>query len=95
MTYKLLFIRIIILILVSESAISYAQNNEDKVEIKDLYDNAKNFINRGKYSLAIDALKQVITLKEITNTDTYPEYFKIYNRIGIIHGEQGYLTLAI
>ncbi|NOQ24517.1 MAG: CHAT domain-containing protein [Bacteroidales bacterium] len=95
MPYKLLFIRIIILILLSRFTISYAQINEGNPEITGLYDNAKNFNNTGKYSLAIDALKQIITLKEKTNTDAPPEYVKIYNRLANAYVAQGNLQQAI
>ncbi|NOQ27837.1 MAG: CHAT domain-containing protein [Bacteroidales bacterium] len=95
MPYKSLFIRIIILILLSGFTIGYAQINEDNPGITGLYDNAKYFNSTGKYSLAIDALKQAITLKETANTDTHPEYFKIYNRIGIAYRAQGNLQRAI
>ncbi|NOQ28134.1 MAG: CHAT domain-containing protein [Bacteroidales bacterium] len=95
MPYKLLFIRIIALILLSGFTKSYAQNNDDNSGIKDLYDNAKYFNNTGKYSLAIEALKQIITLKESTNTDIHPEYVKVYNRLGNAYMIQDNLQQAI
>ncbi len=95
MRYKSLIITFVTMLLLSGFTLSYSQNSKDNARIKDLYDNAKNFNNTGKYSLAIDALKQAIILKEKTNTDIPPEYFKIYNRLGIAYRAQGNLQQAI
>jgi CHAT domain-containing protein len=75
--------------------VSAQNNNELFPQIQQLYDSAKYYNTKGNYDYAIQLLHTAIKLKKQTNEDNPPEYFKIYNRVGIIYRQQGDFQLAI
>lgn len=71
-----------------------AQNGTKSYEIKSLYDSANYYNNICDYEQASYLLNKAIELKQNFPTDNAPEYFKIYNRLGIIYQQQGNVQMA-
>lgn len=67
--------------------------NEGYINI--LYDSTKTFYKNGDYNRAIKDLNRILIIKSKLSNDNKPEYFKVYNRLGIIYRQQGNLPKAI
>jgi len=95
--YKLLIFKILTLILLNIflTINTLAVTVSDSVQINTLYDSSRYYYKTGNYNLAINILNKAIRLKELQNSDYSPEYFKIYNRLGIVYKLQGKLLEAV
>jgi CHAT domain-containing protein/Tfp pilus assembly protein PilF len=72
-----------------------AQDDTKSHEIQSLYDSANHYNNIGDYEQASYLLKKAIEQKKNFPIDNAPEYFKIYNRLGIIYRQQGNFQMAV
>ncbi|HAF29516.1 MAG TPA: hypothetical protein DCG75_10755 [Bacteroidales bacterium] len=72
-----------------------AQQMPDTNYIKILYDSTKVFYANGDYNNAIDDLNKIILLKRKIPNDINPEYFKVFNRMGLVYKQKGDLHKAI
>lgn len=72
-----------------------AQQVVDTNNIITLYDSSKIYYAAGEYSKAIRVLNKVLSFKKNMPNDSKPEYFKIYNLLGVIYKKQGDLNRAI
>lgn len=72
-----------------------AQDDAKSHEIQALYDSANYYNNIGDYKQASYLLKKAIEQKKNFPIDNAPEYFRIYNRLGIIYRQQGNFQMAI
>jgi CHAT domain-containing protein/Tfp pilus assembly protein PilF len=68
-------------------------STEDSLNIKYLH--SKQLYVSGKYSEAIQVLEEIIDFKQTVKKDIHPNYFKIYNRLGIIYKYMGKQSLSI
>lgn len=72
-----------------------AQNNTDSVNAKTLYDSAKIYYRNTNYKEAKLYFNNVLLIKDKIPNDINPEYFYIYNWLGLINKKQGNLQKAI
>jgi CHAT domain-containing protein/Tfp pilus assembly protein PilF len=72
-----------------------AQKNIDTNYVNILYDSTKVYYINGNYNRAINDLNKILLLKSKISKDTKPEYFKVYNRLGLVHKRKGDLQKAI
>ncbi|NVO11656.1 MAG: CHAT domain-containing protein [Bacteroidales bacterium] len=72
-----------------------AQQAVDTCYINILYDSSRIFYVSGDYSSAIRDLSKILTLKGKMSSDYKPEYFKVYNRLGLVYRRRGDLSEAI
>ena len=72
-----------------------AQQLPNTTYIKILYDSTKFFYTNGDYNSAIKDLNKILLLKSKIPNDTKPEYFKVYNRLGLVYKRKGDLHRAI
>lgn len=96
-SYNILIFKLIIgiAILVTYSFSVSAQDNNELFQTQQLYDSAKYYNRIGNHDYAIQLLHTTIKIKGETNEDNPPEYFKIYNQLGIIYKIKGNLNEAI
>ncbi|NOQ26317.1 MAG: CHAT domain-containing protein [Bacteroidales bacterium] len=71
-----------------------AQSLVDTNDVKNLYDSALYYRNTN-YDKAIQYFNKILELKSKIPEDINPEYFKVYNWLGIVHRKQGNLQKAI
>jgi len=96
--FNSLIIKILVVILIGTSLnISRvtAQQITDTVDAKVLYDSAKVYYRNIKYNEAIQFFNKILLLKSRIPEDISPEYFKVYNWLGLIYKKQGNLEKAI
>ncbi len=72
-----------------------ANSNIDTVYILKLYDNTFTNYESGNFKNAIEQFKLILKLKSKTKTDIEPQYYKIYNWMGILHRRIGEIQMAI
>jgi CHAT domain-containing protein/tetratricopeptide (TPR) repeat protein len=72
-----------------------AQQLNDTEYVEMLYDSTKIYYSSGDYTNAIKGLDKILLLKSIIPDDTKPEYFKVYNRLGLVNKKRGNLQKAI
>jgi len=84
----------IVFISISLSGI-FAQQVTDTDKIDALYDSSKVYYAAGNYSNAVKELNRIILLKGKMASDTKPEYFRVYNLLGLVYKELGSLSEAI
>ena len=60
-----------------------------------LYDSAKICYRNTNYNYAIQYFNKILLLKSKIPEDIKPEYFKVYNWLGLIHKKQGRFFKAI
>ena len=72
-----------------------AQSLADTNNAENLYTNAKVLYTTGDFDNAIKKLNKILLLKDKISKDTKPEYFKVYNRLGLVYKKQGNLNKAI
>ncbi|NVO11887.1 MAG: CHAT domain-containing protein [Bacteroidales bacterium] len=72
-----------------------AQQPIDTSYINTLYDSSRIYYLSGDYNHAIRDLSRILTLKDKLPNDYKPEYFKVYNRLGLVYKKQGDLNRAI
>ena len=63
--------------------------------VKNLYEQAKVDYLKGDYDSSLQNLQEVLWIKNQSQDDINPEYFKVYNRLGIVHKKRGNLQAAI
>ncbi|NOU19718.1 MAG: CHAT domain-containing protein [Bacteroidales bacterium] len=84
----------ILLISISQSKACIPKTS-DNDRLNTLYENSKNYYAIGDYFNALRDLNEILLLKSKMNGDSNPEYFKVYNRLGLIYKKQGDLNKAI
>jgi tetratricopeptide (TPR) repeat protein len=62
-------------------------STEGSLNIKYLH--SKQLYISGEYLEAIQELEEIIDYKQTVKKDIHPNYFKIYNRLGIIYKYMG------
>ena len=72
-----------------------AQQITDTNYAKVLYDSAKVYYRNTNYNDAIQYFNKILLLKSKIPEDINPEYFKVYNWLGLIYKKQGNLQKAI
>jgi CHAT domain-containing protein/predicted negative regulator of RcsB-dependent stress response len=85
----------LLLVLVFLNLSSIAQSFADTNDAKHLYDNSRVLYSVGDFDKAIKDLNEILLLKNKMHVDTEPEYFKVYNRLGLVYRIQGNLQKAI
>ncbi|NVO10428.1 MAG: CHAT domain-containing protein [Bacteroidales bacterium] len=80
---------------ISLSLSGVAQQFTDTSYVNILYDSSKVNYTAGDYPNAIRDLNRILLLKSKMPEDSNPEYFKVYNRLGLIYKKQGDLSMAI
>ncbi|NOU16756.1 MAG: CHAT domain-containing protein [Bacteroidales bacterium] len=71
-----------------------AQQAKDTSYASMLYDSSKVYYAVGEYSSITWALTKVLQLKSEIPADTYPEYFRVYNLLGLAYKDLGELNIA-
>ncbi|GEM_PF-1096675 len=71
-----------------------AQQAKDSSYASMLYDSSKVYCAAGEYSRTTWILTKVLQLKSEIPADTYPEYFKVYNLLGITYRNLGEISIA-
>ncbi len=74
---------------------SLACSFPDTCLAKRLYGNAKVNYQKGEYIKSLQSLDSILIIKGKMVKDTTPEYFKIYNLLGVIQKQMGNLKKAI
>jgi CHAT domain-containing protein/Tfp pilus assembly protein PilF len=69
--------------------------DSDIKKMSELYDSAKTNYENGKFSEAILCLNKVVVLKKGSERDIFPEYYKIFNRYGVVYKKKGVLNKAL
>ncbi|NOQ27834.1 MAG: tetratricopeptide repeat protein [Bacteroidales bacterium] len=72
-----------------------AQSLADTNYARNLYDSAKVYYRNTNYNDAIQYLNKTLELKSKIPEDINPEYFKVYNWLGLVYRKQGNLQKAI
>ncbi|NOQ27836.1 MAG: CHAT domain-containing protein [Bacteroidales bacterium] len=88
------FIIGIAILFISSSPVSSQINNE-LVLAQQLYDSSRYYNTVGNTDYAIQLLHSTLNLKQQTNQDFPPEYFKVYNQLGVVYKGKGNLNEAI
>ena len=96
--FNSLIYKIIILLSVSiypniSRALSQQPNDDNYANV--LYDSARVYYRNTNYDVAIQYFNKILLLKSNIPEDIKPEYFKIYNWLGLIHKKQGRFFKAI
>ncbi|NOU17745.1 MAG: CHAT domain-containing protein [Bacteroidales bacterium] len=86
------FFTIFILIISNINALSIPS---DTVYVKKIYDRARGFIESGDNGKAIPLLEEIVTIKKSNTTDFSPQYFKLYNILGVLYKNSGLLQIAL
>ena len=98
MTYKHLYINTICLLLIT-FLYSYSRANNtmvsDSVIMATKYSAAMNEFRVENYNDAFGLLNEILEQKDKLKWDYPPEYFKIYNFMGVIQKKKGFLDKAI
>jgi len=72
-----------------------AQQYGSASNISLLYDSSKAYYAAGDYNSALRVLNRILALKNNISEDINPEYFRVYNLLGLVHKEHGNLSIAI
>ncbi len=86
------FLTISILVISNINALS---TPSDTVNVKKTYDRAREFIESGDNSKAIPLLEEIVTIKKSSATDFNPQYFKLYNILGVLYKNLGHFQTAL
>ncbi len=86
------FLTISILVISNINALS---TPSDTVNVKKTYDRAREFIESGDNSKAIPLLEEIVTIKKSSATDFNPQYFKLYNILGVLYRNLGHFQTAL
>ncbi len=95
---KLVVFKFIVLMIVYASintSIITAQQVTGIDQINLLYDSSKLYYSYGEYRNAVKDLNRILLLKAKMLNDTEPEYFRVYNLLGVVYKELGDLSGAI
>ncbi len=92
--FKILIINIFLILVVSQltSASSLLSLNENKAAM--LYDSSITYYTKGMYNKSIRCLDNVLCIKEQQDSDTLPEFYKVYNLYGLVYKKMGLLNKA-
>ncbi len=95
--YKQLVFNVIAAMILNVSIVynCFASSDIDSNKAKVYYDSAKSLYNSGQYHNAIKKLDEALKLKKSDTADNYPEYYRIYNRCGIVYYSLGFLQQAV
>jgi len=83
------------LLLFTPSMKLIAQAPNDSIYLQSLYDSSKVYYTHSNYTKAVESLQEVLALKKKSGIDSEPQYFKVYNRLGLNYYEKGQLRKAI
>jgi len=84
----------ITVLFICSSAVS-AQDSTELFQTQQLYDRARYHNRTGNHDYAIQLLHTAVKIKQETHEDAPPEYFKIYNQLGVVYKREGNLDKAI
>jgi len=72
-----------------------AQAPNDSIYLQSLYDSSKVYYTHGNYTKAVENLQETLSLKKKSGVDYEPQYFKVYNRLGLVYKKNGNFKKAI
>ena len=99
MQFKALVFKNIIVIILFIFALNHSLYSQtfpvDSIYLQSLYDSSRVYYTLGNYTKAVENLQEILNLKKKSGIDSEPQYFKVYNRLGLNYYEKGQLRKAI